>query len=64
MTPPTPAVGAAPVTAKAAATSKVASKVVAAIGAVATPYQDLELTSMRKTIAKRLSEVKWLSVVK
>jgi len=35
-----------------------AAKAAAAIGAVATPYQDLELTSMRKTIAKRLTESK------
>ena len=40
------------------AKSAASAKAAAAIGSVATPYQDLELTSMRKTIAKRLTEVR------
>merc|ERR1719283_732669 len=58
MTPPastSSAAAALPTTPKKAAAAKAAA---AAIGAVATPYQDLELTSMRKTIAKRLTESK------
>merc|ERR1719348_162663 len=49
------AAAAKPASVKKEAAAKAAA---AAIGAVATPYQDLELTSMRKTIAKRLSESK------
>ena len=52
--PPAAAKTAAPAAAPKAAA---AAKAAAAIGSVATPYQDLELTSMRKTIAKRLTEV-------
>ena len=48
------AAAAEPASAKKEAAAKAAA---AAIGSVATPYQDLELTSMRKTIAKRLTEV-------
>ena len=48
------AAAAKPASAKKEAAAKAAA---AAIGSVATPYQDLELTSMRKTIAKRLTEV-------
>merc|ERR1719376_1239896 len=60
VTPETPAVDATTKGDAAAAAAKAvaASKAVEAISAVATPYQDLELTSMRKTIAKRLSESK------